>query len=148
MSDNLCLSAIFYPFVLSFIKPTLTSAGIYAKYGFDTVFCALYNLMCLHLGSVNRASYSCLAHLCSVWNGSVSLKLRAAHIWLYTTTLCHCCFTVGIIGQRSRPRTSNTCCLSVSLRDLPQSITCLDADGVCQNALHDQRQLSWNTRLV
>lgn len=32
----------------------------------------------------------------------------------------------------------DTCCPSVSPRDSPQSITCLDADSVCQDALHGQ----------
>lgn len=76
-----------------------------------------------------------LVHLCEI-------ALSALN-WAETHQLCVTVFYGRWLSaeEQTRALAVPTVPLYVD-RKSPQSITCLDADSVCQNALHAQRQLS------
>lgn len=75
------------------------------------------------------------AHLCEIAPSALNWAehTNSVSLWLYGRRLA--------AEEQTRALTIPAVPLYI-YRNSPESITCLDADSVCQNALHAQRQLS------
>lgn len=111
---------LYLPSLLVIHKPSIREGwNLHLKqYGFDTVG-KIYSprLQLAWCVCVNCALDTCLAHLCFVWNSSVSPELKAACVRPNILPPCHCCFTAGSFQQEVQTRAPAIYLLSLCLSE-------------------------------